>query len=41
MIWRPTHVASTTSSTLADMAGGAMFFDNLVEIRLLSTIVDD
>ena len=35
------NVNSTTSSALADMAGGAMFFDNLVEIRSLSAVVND
>ncbi len=35
------NVNSTTSSALADMAGGATFFDNLVEIRSLSAVVND
>ena len=35
------NVNSTTSSALADMAGGATFFDNLVEIRSQSDMVGD
>jgi anaerobic selenocysteine-containing dehydrogenase len=32
-----TNVNATTSSALADMGGGATFFDNLVEVRALET----
>ena len=35
------NVNSTTSSALTDMGKGATFFDNLVEIRSLSAVLDD